>query len=210
MAPRRLPVLHVVTTDQVLGSIGFAERAAGVLLAGGEHVALHLRGPGAGGRLLFELARELVPVADDVGALLLVNDRLDVALAAGAHGVQVGSRGLAAADARRLLGTERLLGCSVHSAGEAAEVAEAADFLLVGTLFATPSHPGRPGAGLELLETLSPFSLPMIGIGGITPERAATVRRAGGAGVAVVRAVWSADDPFGAVHRLVESWWNAQ
>jgi thiamine-phosphate pyrophosphorylase len=203
-----VPPLHVVTDDSVLRSDGFVDRAAAVLRAGGRHVAMHLRGPHSAGRFLFGLAVALRAVAADAGALLLVNDRIDVALAAGAHGVQLGVRGVPLADARRLVGSERLLGASVHSEVEAVSAASAADFLLVGTLYATASHPGRAGTGPALLRALAGHGLPLVGIGGITPDRVPELRAAGAAGVAVLRAVWRASDPGGETERLMESWLN--
>jgi thiamine-phosphate pyrophosphorylase len=203
-----VPSVHVVTDDSVLRADGFVDRAAAVLRAGGRHLALHLRGPHSAGRFLFGLAVALRAVAADFGALLLVNDRIDVALAAGAHGVQLGTRGLPLADARRLLGSERLLGASVHSEAEAVSAASAADFLLVGTLYATASHPGRAGAGPSLLRALARHGLPLIGIGGITPDRVPEVRAAGAAGVAVLRSVWGAGDPVRETERLIGSWLN--
>jgi thiamine-phosphate pyrophosphorylase len=206
--PPRLPPLHVVTDDEVLRSADFLKRAGAVLRAGGEHVALHLRGPSSAGRFLFELAVALRAAAEESGALLLVNDRVDIALAAGAHGVQLGARAMSAADARRLLGPERLLGASVHSVAEAAAAAPRADFFLVGTVYASASHPGRAGAGPGFLRSLAEHGLPRIGIGGITAGRVAEVRAAGAAGVAVLRSVWNAADPAGATEELVRSWQN--
>jgi thiamine-phosphate diphosphorylase len=203
-----LPPLHVVTDDAVIGAENFLARAGAILRVGGERLALHLRGPGTGGKLLFEHARALVPLARQAGAVLLVNDRLDVALAADAHGAQVGAHGIRVREARRLLGPERLLGASVHSAAEAVAAGGGADFLLVGTLFPTPSHLGRAGAGPELLRELADVGLPLVGIGGITAERLPQLRRAGAAGAAVLRAVWAADDPGTAVERLLDSWMN--
>ncbi|HEV2131732.1 MAG TPA: thiamine phosphate synthase, partial [Longimicrobiaceae bacterium] len=136
---------------------------------------------------------------------LLINDRVDVALACGAHGVQLGARGLRAADARRLLGDRSLLGVSVHSSEEA-DAAAGADFLLVGTLFPTASHPERKGAGTQLLRRLANLALSQIGIGGITTERVAEVRRAGAAGIAVLSGVWQAEEPGRAVEEYLRAW----
>ncbi|HEX7242505.1 MAG TPA: thiamine phosphate synthase [Longimicrobiaceae bacterium] len=200
---RPFPPLHVVTDDEVLARPGFARRASAVLEAGGVRLALHLRGPSTGGRALFEEASGLAPAAHGCGAVLLVNDRVDVALAAGADGVQLGRRGMLPADARRLVGAERLLGCSV-SPGD--ELPEEADFLLVGSVYATASHPGRAGSGAERLAETAGCGVPLVGIGGITPERVAEVRGAGAAGVAALRGVWDAPDPAEAVARYLEAW----
>lgn len=204
-----LPRLHLVTDDEVLADGAFPDRARRALASGGDGVALHLRGPGTSGRRLFDLAAALLPSAERAGARLLVNDRVDVAGSAGVHGAHLGQRSLPPADARWLLGQDALLGLSVHgqdeavaAAGQAQGVAGAPlDYLLVGTLFPTPSHPGRPGAGVERLARVRAVApdLPLVGIGGITPDRVSSVLAAGGHGVAVLRGVWAAEDPARAV-----------
>jgi thiamine-phosphate diphosphorylase len=140
-----------------------------------------------------------------------VNDRVDVALAAGAHGVQLGRRSLSVADARTLVGRGMLIGASVHDGGEGREAAEAgADFLLAGAVYPTATHPGQPGAGLRLIETLSALGVPVVAIGGVTPERAGELRRAGAAGMAAIRGVWDAPSPADAVQRYIEAWQSQQ
>lgn len=174
-------------------------------------MAVHLRAPTADGRRLYEIGAALVPEARAAGALLLVNDRLDVALACGADGVQLGARGIGVAVARELVsgapgvaGARPLVGASVHGAAEArAAAAAGADFLLVGTLYATPSHPGRSGSGPRVLRDLRTLGAPCIGIGGITPVRVEEVREAGGWGVAVIRGVWDAVDAEAALHEYL-------
>ncbi len=207
MLPRPFPPLHVVTDDAVLSQPDFAQRARQVLEAGAGQVALHLRGPNLSGRMMYELAEAVAPLAQRAGALLLINDRLDVALASGAHGAQMGRRGIPVVDARRLLGVERVLGASVHSLTEAEEaVSGGADFLLVGPLYETASHPGRRGAGVELLRELSHLGVPLVGIGGITEERVAEVREARAVGVAVLRGIWSAREPGEAARGYLRTW----
>jgi thiamine-phosphate diphosphorylase len=188
-----VPSLHVVTDDEIVVRPGFLDMAREVLEAGCADVALHLRAPRAPGRLLYELADRLrTPVVLE-HATLLINDRVDVALAATADGVQVGGRGLVAADARRLIGAEPLLGVSVHSMDEARNaLAGDPDFLLAGSIWETPSHPGRRAAGIKLIREVSALGIPTIAIGGVTPERARRAVRAGAAGVAVMRGIWNA------------------
>lgn len=198
--------MHVVTDDEVVERADFVDRARRVMEAGGRDLVFHLRAPRASGRRLYDLARALRAHAGE--ARLLVNDRVDVALAA-ADGAQVGARGLRVDDARRLLGPDRLLGASVHSAAEAHQAArDGADFVVAGTIWPTASHPGRPGAGVGLIRELASIGLPVIAIGGVTPERAAEARAAGAAGVAVVRGVWNAADPEAAVREYMEYWSN--
>jgi thiamine-phosphate pyrophosphorylase len=136
-----------------------------------------------------------------------VNDRLDIALAVGAAGVHLGIRSLPPSEARRLLGAGRLLGVSVHSASEAVEAAESgADYLFVGTLFETPSHPGAAPRGPEFMGSVaSRVALPLVGIGGVTPERAAEVLASGGHGVAAIRGIWDAPSPPDAVQAYLDA-----
>jgi thiamine-phosphate diphosphorylase len=199
-----LPRLHVVTDDRVLAEDGLPRRAAAVLEAGGSRLALHVRGPATSGRALFDIAGALVREARGTDSLLLVNDRIDVALAVGANGAQLGSRGIGTAAGRRLL-PGRWLGASVHEREEGlAAVRDGADFLVVGTLFATTSHPGRAPEGKEVLRTLAKAGAPLVGIGGVTPGRVKEVLRAGGWGVAVIRGVWKAPDPAAAVQEYLD------
>jgi len=195
--------LHLVTDDAVLRAADFRERAQAVLAAHGPALALHLRGHGLNGAELFELARDIGFGGDAAGAEVLVNDRVDVALAAGVDGVQLGYRSLPIAAARSLLGIDAWIGYSAHSATEAAQAAaDGADFLFVGALYPTASHPERPPAGVQLVRetvaALAPAEVPVIGIGGITPARVREVLEAGAYGVAVLGGVWRAADPVAA------------
>lgn len=202
-AAGRVPPLHVVTDDATLAASGFEARARDVLAAGGAGVALHLRGPATGGRRLWELAVALREAASGAGALLLANDRVDVARACDLDGVQLGGRSLPVSVARKLLSPGALVGASVHGADEA--VGSAADFLVVGTIFPTPSHPGREGAGPRRVTGVRERTrLPVLAIGGVTPDRAREAVSAGAWGVAVVRGVWSADDPVAAAGEYLE------
>jgi thiamine-phosphate pyrophosphorylase len=207
MKPGRIPPLHVVTDDEVVARADFPDRARVILEAGGAEVALHLRSPQASGRRMYELATALRPVAADAGALLIVNDRVDVALATGADGAHVGGRGMEPADARRLLGPDRLLGVSVHSVDEAREAMDGgADYVFAGTIWETPSHPERAGAGIGLIREIAALGIHTIAIGGVTPARVAEARDAGAAGVAVIRGVWDAPDPAAAVAEYLKQW----
>lgn len=190
--------------DRVAAEPGFIDIATRLMEIGGPRLAMHLRAPEATGAELFRMATALVEAGEGTGALVLVNDRVDVAIAAGADGVQLPARGISPGAARRLLGPRALIGASVHSVEEAEAALPGADFLLVGTVFASASHPGREAAGTSLLSELSPLGLPMIAIGGMTPERVPGVVAAGAHGVAALGAVWHAPDPTGAVRDLLE------
>jgi len=205
---RSLPRLHVVTDDSMLARGGWKARAAEVLATGASGLCLHLRGPRTDGATLYRLASELISHAHIAGAQLVVNDRLDVALALRMDGVHLAERSLPVAASRALLGADPWLGVSRHDAAEiAAAVREGADYAFLGTIFATPTHPGVVGMGLEgLSATLSGLGgFPVLGIGGIDPERVAGVLHAGAHGVAVVRGVWDARDPVSAVRCYLEA-----
>lgn len=192
-----LPRLHLVTNDAVLRGADFRARAQRVLAVHGERVALQLRGHGLEGRELFALAADLAFAADAAGATVLVNDRVDVALAAGVDGVQLGRRSLPVDRVRELLGADAWIGYSAHAAEEAAVAVEAgADFTLVGTIYSSASHPrARPAGPWRIRRAVRAAAAPVLAIGGVTPARVPEVRRAGAYGVAVIRGVWDAEDP---------------
>ncbi|MEC7847437.1 MAG: thiamine phosphate synthase [Gemmatimonadota bacterium] len=205
---RVIPRLHVVTDDQVLARPDFATSAREVCEAlETREVALHIRGPHTSGRTLTRLARILREPAAACGVTLLVNDRLDVALAVEASGVHLGSRSIPPTEARRLLGGGRLLGVSVHSESEAVEATRSgADYLFFGPLFETPSHPGTAASGAEVVDrVLSRVDLPVVGIGGVTPQRAATVIASGAHGVAAIRGIWDTPSPREAVQVYLDA-----
>lgn len=200
----RVPPLHLVTDDEVLARSDFARRIASLTEAGGAHLALHLRGPRTPGRRLADCVALALKAAAATGSQVVVNDRLDVALALGADGVQLGRRSLPPAVARRLA-PGLPLGLSVHSAAEAG--AATAEWLIGGTIWATASHPGEPGGGSAHLAAMAAATrLPLIAIGGVTPARVGEARRAGARGVAVLRGVWAAADPVDALSRYLSAW----
>jgi thiamine-phosphate diphosphorylase len=203
---RLLPRLHLVTDDRVARGVDFFATAGELLEAGGERVALHLRAPGAGGRWLFETASALRPLARRTGSLLIVNDRVDVALACGADGVQLGRRSLSVEDARPLMGGDLRIGASVHTAAEAEEaLGQGADFVLAGTLYASVSHPGRSGTGPGWIGRIEGGGGRVIGIGGVTVNRVGELLTVGAHGAAVVSGVWNAERPRDALLRYLEA-----
>ena len=155
---------------------------------------------------MLSLARELRSVTEG-RALLIVNDRVDIALLSGADGVQLGENGLDAASARRLVGSEMLIGRSVHSV-EGAVKAESsgADFLVLGTIFETASHPGADAGGLNLVRDVTDrVGIPVIGIGGISESNVAGLVESGAAGAAVISAISMASDPKAASLKIWET-----
>ena len=155
---------------------------------------------------LLRVATELRRIASG-RALLVVNDSVDVAVAADADGVQLGELALPTAAARATGGDAVLIGRSVHSTRAALKAeADGADFLVLGTVFPSRSHPGGPVGGLELVrDVTAAVRLPVIGIGGITAEAAGRVIEAGASGVAVISAILGDADPEGAARRLWEA-----
>lgn len=203
-----VPVLHVVTDDDVLARPDVRALATTILKAGGSRTALHVRGPRTNARLLHELVAELRPVASSCGAGLVVNDRVDVALAAGVRRVHLGERSLPLDAARSVLGEGAKIGLSTHDVPAVARAArEGANWVFVGTIFPTASHPGRAGLGCGALEAAVSVAagVPVVAIGGITPERVADVGSAGARSVAVLRGVWASPDPGEAVNRYLEA-----
>lgn len=166
---------------------------------------VQLRAKEASTRELVEAARALVALLRPAQVPLLVNDRVDVALAAGADGAHVGQDDMAAVDARRLLGQHAILGVSATTLGEARRIdARAADYVGAGPVFPTGSKAdAAPPLGLDGLRALcSASALPVVAIGGIGTGNAADVVAAGAAGVSVISAICGADDPAGAARAL--------
>lgn len=201
-----LPRLHLVTDESIIRGDGFSGQVSALADAFGPRIAIHLRGGTLGGRVFFEVAESCAPLAQERGTFLVINDRVDVALCCGVPAIQLPRHSLSIQDARRLVGQGVAIGVSVHTPEESARaVTEGADFLLAGTVFSTPSHPGRTGRGVGWLGGLAALGRPVIAIGGITAERAVEVMRTGVHGVAVIRAVWNAPDPIAAVDELLRA-----
>lgn len=139
------------------------------------------------------------------GALFLVNDRIDLALAVDADGVHLGQGDLPPAVARRLLGPDRLIGRSTHAIGQLRQaVADGCDYVGVGPVHATPTKVGRSPVGLTYVRQAAAESpLPFFAIGGIDADTLPAVRAAGAERVAVVRAIMAAADPGASAHRLI-------
>ena len=158
-----------------------------------------------GGRLL-ELAIQ-ISNSTDGRSLLMINERADVSLAAGAAGVQLGEEGLPVSTAKQVLGPDRLVGRSVHSVEGAVEAARhGADLLVAGTMYETRSHPGAAAIGPGLVREIAKrCSVPMIGIGGITTNNLGEVLQAGACGVAVISSILAADDPEQAARELKQA-----
>lgn len=143
-------------------------------------------------------------VCAEHGALFIVNDRPDLAARLGADGVHVGQDDVSVAQARELVGPERLVGLSTHTPEQIDAAARAApDYIGVGPVHATPTKPGRPPVGLELVRYAARSTpLPWFAIGGIDAGNIAAVRAAGARRVAVARALTGAEDVRSAARAL--------
>lgn len=163
-------------------------------------------------RSRFQLTRRIVECCVAAGAQCIVNDRLDLALAAGAHGVHLGADDLPVRAARRVARSGFVIGVSVLAPTASAaltqisEVAEHVDYIGIGPVYSTTSKPDipEPMGEVELEKVARRCDVPLIAISGITPERVPAVRNAGVRGIAVIGAVSQAPDPAKVVVRLRE------
>ena len=163
---------------------------------------VQLRDKHAGDRELLEAAAVFRRACDEHGALFLVNDRPDLAIAAGADGVHVGQDDPPVVEARAVVGADLLVGLSTHTPEQVDAGAEA-DYLAVGPVHATPTKPGRPAAGLDpVRHAAERADRPWFAIGGITPENVTEVLAAGATRIVVVRAIADAEDPEAAARAL--------
>ena len=188
-----VPHVHAVTTDEVIARADFIDVACGVMAALGPRGALHLRASRANGALLQSVGETLAAAQQVTGAWLVINDRIDVALAVRARAAQLTSRSLTAADARRAA-PALAIGASVHGVREGVEAAEeGADWLVAGQVFAPSAAGGEDGRGMEFVEALvAAVRVPVIAIGGVRKSHCRVLRLAGVHGVAVIRGIWDA------------------
>jgi len=200
-----------LVTDRRRVPTGALAEALGRVLAGVPRgsVGVQLREKDLSPRELLPLAREVAAVCREVGAPLLVNDRVDVALAVGADGVHLAETSLPATEVRRLArreGWELLIGASVHEPAGLEAAARGADFAMLGPVHPTAgkAEPGRELGLDRLFGTVAGAPIPVYAVGGIDVGRVAGCRAAGAAGVAVISAVWDAGEPAAALGALVE------
>lgn len=173
--------------------------------------AVQLRDKRAPDAELVALARALLERLRPLGVKLIVNDRLDVALAAGADGLHIGQGDGDPAQARARLGPGKLLGLSVETPAHCARLPHGVDHIGAGPVRATATKPDHAAPiGFDgLAAMIAQAGLPAFAIGGIGPGDAAAVKRAGAAGMAVVSAVTRAPDPQAATRALVQEWRTA-
>lgn len=167
--------------------------------------AVQLREKDLGGRELFDLAEKISRLCERYGASLFINDRVDIALAVDAAGVQLGKTSVPIEAARSLLGPERLIGASIHSLDELNDATRGgADFVLFGPVYFTPSKAsfGAPQGLAALQKIVATSALPVYAIGGITEQNVEAVRNLGVHGIALIAAIISAERPKETTQRL--------
>jgi len=199
-----IPCLILITDRRLCQRLSLEEAVARAVAGGVNVVQLREK----------DLAAvQLVPLADRLRAitqgkaLLIVNRRLDVALLCAADGVHLPERGPSVAATRRLAGDGFIIGRSVHSVEEAVKAQEeGADYVQVGAIFPTRSHPGVSPGGPALLESVAArVTIPILAVGGITAENVGQVMQAGARGAAVIAAILGSPSPAAAARRLAEA-----
>ncbi|HNB69755.1 MAG TPA: thiamine phosphate synthase [Acidobacteriota bacterium] len=184
--PMALPPLYAIT-DQPLTGLSHLELVKH-LIAGGATL-IQLRDKVTDGRTFYELAHQVMEYARPHGVKIIINDRVDIALAVNADGVHVGQDDLPPAAARQLLGPSKLIGYSTHSLDQALEADQfPIDYIAVGPVFQTQTKENpSPVVGLELVRRVATqVSKPVVAIGGIPPERISEVLQAGATSVALI------------------------
>jgi thiamine-phosphate pyrophosphorylase len=169
--------------------------------------AVQVREKDLGAGDLAALCRQIRGATREHGAQLVVNDRVDVALAVGADAVQRTHASLAVQDMRAVAGRRLRIGVSVHSLEDAVDAElKGADWVTYGPVYDTPSkRPYGAPQGLDRLATVARgLRIPVVAIGGITPERVKEVRAAGARGVAAISAILAAESPAEATRRFLE------
>ena len=187
--------LYVIVDRATAGTRDLAELAAAAIRGGAD--VIQLRDKTAPTRRLLDDASRVRTVTRNAGIPLIINDRADVAHAAGADGVHLGQDDLPIAAARAILGPNRLIGKSTHSLEQAiAAELDGADYIGVGPIFSTPTKPGSQSVGVDLIRQVAlRVQIPFICIGGLDATNLQRALSAGAERIAVVRAVCAATDP---------------
>ena len=204
-----LPRLHVIAGDEELAAPGFRDGLAGLVAVGGRRLAVHLRARGMSAARLYEVAKEAVEVGRTGGTLVVVNDRLDVALAVGADGVHLREDSMGAREVRGVVGEGGrvfLVGRSIHAPEQAGALADGGvDYLVLGSVYEPASHPGgRPIGVGAVAAAVATVDVPVMAIGGVGAGKVPKLLALGAHGVVVKSGVWGAEDPARAVTRYLE------
>lgn len=213
LRPLPLPPVQLITGDWA--DIDDLKSRVGSALRGGIRW-VQLRAKKRSARELYDAACAVAPILRDAGGLFVVNDRVDIAMASGAAGVHLPENGMSVADARRLLGDFAWIARSVHSADSIRAAAHrTADAFQLGPVFETASKRayGAPRGTRELVhasKTVRELGASLIAVGGITAERARQCRESGADAVAVIAAIWDAENIEEAAQDLARGAWSSE
>ncbi|MBN1356134.1 thiamine phosphate synthase [bacterium] len=194
-----------VITDPFRSRGRSSERIIQMAVAGGATIVQYRDKRGLSTRSMIEEAAAILNITRTAGLPLIINDRLDIALAMDAEGIHLGQEDLPIPTARKYLNDEKIIGVSVRSVEEALQaISEGADYLAVSGVFpsTTKLDVGKPLGVERIKQICSVSTIPVVGIGGISVANAGTVIQSGGSGVAVISSVTSAVDPAAAVRSL--------
>jgi len=196
--------LYAIIDTQSLKSRSYLEVAAQAIQGGAK--IIQLRDKIQSKRELLPVALQLKSLCSEHDVLFIINDYLDLALAADADGLHLGQDDLPVGVARQLLPIDKLLGCSVASVKQAISTeSEGADYIAVGAIYPTKSREAAEVVGLEMLSLIKKkVNLPLVAIGGITADNAAEVIASGASSVAVISAIMEAESPKEAVRQIVD------
>jgi Thiamine monophosphate synthase len=202
-----VPVVHAVTNDEILLRPGFLRRAKGVMKALGARGAVHLRSSLLPSPTLYAVTRELLELSAQTLCWCVVGDRVDIALASGAHAVQLNSKSIPIPDVQKIAPALRI-GASVHSAIEAWDAeAAGADWCVAGHVFETQTHPGIPRRESHFISQIAgEVTFPVIAIGGVLPQHVRSLLLGGAYGVAAIRGIWEAENSELAASRYLSEY----
>jgi thiamine-phosphate pyrophosphorylase len=202
-----LPGLYALVDAEVATAHGWAPvDLAAAMLAGGATL-LQVRGKQLSSAALLEVSRQIVRMAAPFGAQVVVNDRADLAVLAGAAGVHVGQNDLSPADARAIVGDDALVGVSTHSPDQIADASKApVNYIAVGPVFATSTKAtGYDAVGLDLVRRAAATAIDVVAIGGVTLARVPALIEAGATSVAVITDLLAGGDPAGRTRAFVDA-----
>ena len=197
--------LYLITDRHQTGGRPLAEVVRHALDGG--VTAIQLREKDLSSAELYRLAKEMRLITADYGARLIINDRIDIALAVGADGVHLGVNGLPVSVARRVLGEGKIIAYSAHDLDEALRAqVDGADFVTFGPVYLTPSKAayGKPCGVKKLAEAVSALKIPVIALGGISQVNISEALSANTRGIAVISAILAAADPRVAAASLLK------
>ncbi len=206
MKPRMIDYSLMLVTDHCSDVDAFCTIVEKALQAG--VTVLQLREKKATTRDFYQLALRIKPIARQYNVPLLINDRLDIALAVDADGVHVGQEDLPVAVVRRLIGPDKILGATAATVA-AAQTAEreGADYIGSGAMFPTLTKPGKQVLSLNVLAQIKQaVQVPVVAIGGITADNLLTLKITGVDGLAVVSAIMDSADPAAATQEILSRW----